>query len=54
MGNAGGSFKDLFSMDELLGRGEFGFVHRVTHKSSKKTQKSTSLREILKYVLVQY
>ena len=24
-------------MDELLGRGEFGFVHRVTHKSSKKT-----------------
>ena len=38
MGNVQGSFNDLYTKDELLGRGGFGFVHRVTHKSSKETR----------------
>ena len=34
-GNAPGSFNDLYTKDARLGRGAFGFVYKVTHKSTK-------------------
>ena len=34
-GNAPGSFKDLYTKDESLGRGAFGLVYKVTHKPSQ-------------------
>ena len=34
-GNAPGSFNDLYTKDARLGRGAFGLVYKVTHKSSK-------------------